>query len=591
MTLRKSKFWSLLLVYAFFLAAIGIHPIPQAQATVYTVAVTPKFKAFEPGTGNPLASGKLYTYLPGTTTEVTTYKDYAGAASNVNPIILDANGECDLFYSGYLKLALYDAGNVLVWTKDNIPYGRFGALIAESISAPQIGSTSYTDNGYFSDLITKGPWVYDARSVNADNTGVADSYAAIVAALAAAPGCVLLPAGTYRTSASIEPPVYSCLIGIPHKTWIKPDAGVDNTLQLESSNYVYGISLDGINTTGKKGLVIGTALNDWTKVCEMDIKNYLGAGGVGFHIGKAVNLTADRIYATTNDIGLLMDGGTPAFPTLTTISNSHFRLSTNQGAKIITAQRSLFKDTGFESNNKEGVLIQPPVLSAIIGPNFDHVWIENNQLDNTSLYQFIAEAADIYTEMNIHIKNTLGSGTAPILQAIGAGTKDHIFIDGPIFETMSFEGSIKATISNIPSNYNFANILTESTAMLTYVGDQRAWTSYTPTFTPSGSMTLTGETAVLAKYKVDGKKLMLNIYATWTVGGTPSNLITLTIPSGLNTAVGGNLYVPLIAIDNNVNAAGWSQFVNNNINIYKLDTSNYTAGPGGVMINATVEIN
>ena len=173
MTLRKSRFWSLVLAYTFFLAALGIHPVPRADATVYQVAVTPKFKAFEPGTGNPLASGKLYTYLPGTTTLTTTYKDYAGGSLNTNPIILDANGECDLYFTGYLKLALYDANNVLVWTKDNIPYGRFGEIVAERLSAPSIGSASYTDNGYFGDLIARGPWV-DVRAYGAtcDNVTV-----------------------------------------------------------------------------------------------------------------------------------------------------------------------------------------------------------------------------------------------------------------------------------------------------------------------------------------------------------------------------------------------------------------------------------
>ncbi len=42
--------------------------------------------------GVPLAGGKLYTYLAGTTTLVTTYTDQTGGVANANPIILDSSG-------------------------------------------------------------------------------------------------------------------------------------------------------------------------------------------------------------------------------------------------------------------------------------------------------------------------------------------------------------------------------------------------------------------------------------------------------------------------------------------------------------------
>ena len=197
MTLRRSRFWSLVLAYAFFLAALGIHPIPRADATVYQVAVTPKFKAFEPGTGNPLASGKLYTYLPGTTTLTTTYKDYAGGSLNTNPIILDANGECDLYFTGYLKLALYDVNNVLVWTKDNIPYGPFPRYYS---------SAAYDDNLtlYGNDLIARGPWV-DVRAFGAESVTLAGVQSAVDCTVTKGRP-ILIPSGVYNFAGTVTLP-------------------------------------------------------------------------------------------------------------------------------------------------------------------------------------------------------------------------------------------------------------------------------------------------------------------------------------------------------------------------------------------------
>ena len=75
---------------------------------------SPKFKGFVAGTSTPLAGGKLYTYLSGTLTPQATAKDQAGTA-NTNPVILDANGECDLWLGSFsFKLVLKDSLDVAV---------------------------------------------------------------------------------------------------------------------------------------------------------------------------------------------------------------------------------------------------------------------------------------------------------------------------------------------------------------------------------------------------------------------------------------------------------------------------------------------
>ena len=86
-----------------------------------TIAPVFKFQ-FLDGNGNPLTAGKLYTYIAGTTTPLTTYPTAAETTPNTNPIILDSAGRADIFLtagSAY-KFVLANAGNVTQYTVDNI---------------------------------------------------------------------------------------------------------------------------------------------------------------------------------------------------------------------------------------------------------------------------------------------------------------------------------------------------------------------------------------------------------------------------------------------------------------------------------------
>lgn len=65
--------------------------------------------------GNPLASGKVYYYVPNTTTQKNTYQDDAGNALNTNPIQLDANGQCVAYGSGSYRQQVFDVNDNLIW--------------------------------------------------------------------------------------------------------------------------------------------------------------------------------------------------------------------------------------------------------------------------------------------------------------------------------------------------------------------------------------------------------------------------------------------------------------------------------------------
>lgn len=82
----------------------------------------------------PLAGGKLYTYASGSTTPRASFKDKIGTP-NTNPVILNANGECDLWLSaGEYKITLTDANDVHQWTVDDVGASSTGASETQSVS-------------------------------------------------------------------------------------------------------------------------------------------------------------------------------------------------------------------------------------------------------------------------------------------------------------------------------------------------------------------------------------------------------------------------------------------------------------------------
>lgn len=75
--------------------------------------------------GNPLAGGRINTYLAGTTTNTPTYTTSAGNIAHTNPIILDGagrvpSGEIWLTAGISYKFVVSDSANNLIGTFDNV---------------------------------------------------------------------------------------------------------------------------------------------------------------------------------------------------------------------------------------------------------------------------------------------------------------------------------------------------------------------------------------------------------------------------------------------------------------------------------------
>lgn len=94
--------------------------------------VYPRFKAFD-SDGTALASGKVYTYIAGTTTNKATYTDAAAGTPNANPVVLDSNGEADIWLltDEEYKFKITDSADTTIATVDNIsPIGNISTLEA-----------------------------------------------------------------------------------------------------------------------------------------------------------------------------------------------------------------------------------------------------------------------------------------------------------------------------------------------------------------------------------------------------------------------------------------------------------------------------
>lgn len=99
-------------------------------------------KQFLDTNGQPLALGKLYSYLAGTSTPEATLTDATSGVPNANPLILDSNGIGEYWLDPAIsyKFVLHDANDVPQYTDDNI-----SLLPAGSISSTALANNSVTD--------------------------------------------------------------------------------------------------------------------------------------------------------------------------------------------------------------------------------------------------------------------------------------------------------------------------------------------------------------------------------------------------------------------------------------------------------------
>lgn len=141
--------------------------------------VAPVRQQFTDAEGRPLAGGRVYHYLPDTSTPTDTWADPDFSVLNTNPVVLDAAGRAVIYCDKLVRQVLYDRYGTLIWdgeTVTNLGVNSSGAINLANISALRANTTNYPLFyllGYYTPNDGQGGmfWLDVADTTTPDNGG------------------------------------------------------------------------------------------------------------------------------------------------------------------------------------------------------------------------------------------------------------------------------------------------------------------------------------------------------------------------------------------------------------------------------------
>lgn len=200
--------------------------------------------------GDPLSGGKIYTYVTGTTTPLTTYTTSSGLVARTNPIVLDAagritdSGEIWLTDGAVYKFVLKTSTDTLIktWdsitgissniTADNVNYtpgagsllpspitvaGALNGMSNNTIGSAYMGFLQSGGSAIARTVQSKLRDIVSVKDFGAVGNGSADDTAAFQAGVNALAnnggGTLYVPAGTYKLTDTITIDRSICVMG------------------------------------------------------------------------------------------------------------------------------------------------------------------------------------------------------------------------------------------------------------------------------------------------------------------------------------------------------------------------------------------
>lgn len=131
----------------------------------------------------PAAGYRLFTYDAATSTPRTTWSNAGESVANTNPIVLDANGQAQIFYRGNYRIELRQPvalGGGVIWTVDNFNVADTSATISGvfangSAATPSVRFSQAPSSGLFSPPLTRLPCPKTGLNFSVGQTGTSPS--------------------------------------------------------------------------------------------------------------------------------------------------------------------------------------------------------------------------------------------------------------------------------------------------------------------------------------------------------------------------------------------------------------------------------
>lgn len=316
--------------------------------------------------GDPLSGGKLYSYQAGTSTPQATYTDSGGLTANANPVVLDSNGEANVWLDPTLsyKFVLKDSSDVTQWTVDNV----IGLLTNDSVPTASLQDGAVTTAKIADDAVTAAK-LKDSASTDADRAVTTDHVrdSAITRAKLAT-GAIPKPTTVTKNAnftASAEEDVYYVTTGASVITATLPAAASNSGKRLTFKKVDTGagrLIIDGNSSEtidGYTTVEVAFQHDVIDIICDGANWHYVGqhyqsfsdtaptitsagtspSGFVrGVRVGRMVNITAQIVTGAT---------GSPTTPSMTTPVPTAFRptASIDVTCEIISGSDSWYRMT------------------------------------------------------------------------------------------------------------------------------------------------------------------------------------------------------------------------------------------------------
>lgn len=201
---------------------------------------------FSDSNGSPLAGGKVYYYIPNTSTLKSTYQDSAQTILNTNPIILDAAGRAIVWGAGAYRQVVYDQFGNLVW--DQITEDANSGLTGNMTDDIFVAGTDFTPGTTTQLTLTVNPGSIDNTWIYFDGVYQDDSQAALNANVLTFTSAI--PVGVSKVTVKIGSTIAIGTPGVGTVTdsSISPGSSIYNriTQMVSVTDPAYGAKGDGV---------------------------------------------------------------------------------------------------------------------------------------------------------------------------------------------------------------------------------------------------------------------------------------------------------------------------------------------------------